>query len=618
MRGVWQGVARADAVVAVVFVLAAVTEAVVSDRATPGLLAFNATGALWLGSLAWRRRRPLVPLCVIAGAGCLGTTVTALLWPEAGDGAGVWIFALMLACYSMGSNATGRVVLLGVLLPLVVAVDADLTTRTGWDQVSGILFVTTFAGLLPTAVGRLVRVRNERLQLLRDQHERIVGAQRAQQESAVLSERLRTAERLQPTLLEGLQRLAASAEAAGDPGRIEASARELLTRTREEVVALTTPPEEHPVPEVPPVDHVRRLRASAQPWAVLFAGAVVAGLSVESVEVLAPAAPGWLVVPASMLVGAPLALAWWRPLTAVGLAWVGAAAYSHLVAPLDGTLSETTLAFAAAFAVAALSRRRVAIVGLAICWLGQLVGVGTTDPLGEAVLLLLSWLGGLAVNEVSRLVEQAHANNDLLDRQQAALAVRAVVEERLRLSREIHDAIGHSLTVVALQAGAARRLAASDPGRAREVMRTVAAAAGSGIAALALDDVRADIAGLVERVRAAGLTIDADLTAADSLDPAHQVVAFRIVQEGLTNVLRHAPGSLTTVTVRQGDDGVEVAVTNSAGSSAGTGPGTGRGLAGIRERIAALAGQVAWGPLGDGGFEVRAFLPTSATSVATP
>jgi signal transduction histidine kinase len=597
--------------VATGFVLAGVGEAVARYHATPGLLAFDATGALWLGSLAVRRRRPLVPMCVIATACVFGITLTALFWPKAGDGAGVWIIAMMLASYSLGAHSSGRLVVLGVLLPLAVVSVADSTARSGWDRVNGMLFVTALVGLLPTAVGRLVRVRNERLQTLLDQHKRIVAAQRAQQDAAVMAERLRMSERLQPTLLEGLQALAASAESAGDPGKIEESARILLTRTREEVVALTAPIQESPVAEVPPKDHMLALRAAAQPWTVIAAGAVGAGLFVESSQVLDLTAPGWLVLPAGLAVGAPLALVWWRPVTAVVLAWLAAAAYSRVVAPLDGTLSETAFALAAAFAVATLSRRRTAIAGLLVCWLGQVAGVGTDDPLGEALLLLVCWLGGLAVHDVSRLIEQTRANNELLDRQEATSAARAVVEERLRLSRELHDALGHSLTVVALQAGAARRFADTDPGRAREVMRTVATAARSGVAALAMDGTSAHIAGLVERVRAAGMAVDSDLVDEVLLDPEQRVIAFRVIQEGLTNVLRHAPGSRAAVAVRRSAHGVEIVVANSAPTGAGSGQGTGRGLVGIRERVTASAGQAAWQSREDGGFEVRAFLPCS-------
>ena len=141
-------------------------------------------------------------------------------------------------------------------------------------------------------------------------------------------------------------------------------------------MALTAPVEERPVVDVPVADHVRALREAAQPWAVLAAGAVALGLLVETREILDPSASGW-VVPASMAVGAPLVLAWWRPVPALALAWVATAAYSRLLTPLDGALSETAFAVAAAFTVATLSGRRMAVVGLVMCWFGQLVGVGT-------------------------------------------------------------------------------------------------------------------------------------------------------------------------------------------------------------------------------------------------
>jgi signal transduction histidine kinase len=164
---------------------------------------------------------------------------------------------------------------------------------------------------------------------------------------------------------------------------------------------------------------------------------------------------------------------------------------------------------------------------------------------------------------------------------------------------------------VALQAGAARRFADTDPGRAREVMRTVATAARSGVAALAMDGTSAHIAGLVERVRAAGMAVDSDLVDEVLLDPEQRVIAFRVIQEGLTNVLRHAPGSRAAVAVRRSAHGVEIVVANSAPTGAGSGQGTGRGLVGIRERVTARAGQAAWQSREDGGFEVRAFLPCS-------
>ncbi len=610
-----RGVTRVDAAVATCFIVAAMVEAVLEELARPGLVAFDVLGALGLASLVVRRTRPVVTLGVITVSGVVGTTCTALFWPDAPDSGGVWILALLLATYSLGAHGAARSLALGAVLPLVVVSSADVTTRSGWDRISGILFVTVFVGLLPTAVGRLVRVRRTRLVVLHEQHDRIVWSQHAQQESAVLAERLRATERLQPTLVEGLRDLAGAAEAGVPPGEVEASARALLGRTREEVVALTAPLATSATEDVPDLDHLSSLRVAAQRWAVLGAGAVVVGLSVEAASTLSLRAPEWVVVPAALAVGIPMAMTWWRPLPAVALAWVAAAAYSRSVAPLGDSLSGTAITMSLAFAVAALSSRRAAAVGLMVCLLGHVAGVGTSDPFGDGLLLTLSWLGGVAVNEVSRLVEQARTNNELLAREQATAAGRAVLDERLRIAREIHDAIGHSLTVVALQAGAARRLADHDAAQSRQVMLTVAEVAAEGAAVLT-SETSVDVTALVERVRATGTVIDLELAEEAWVDPEQRLIAYRVVQEGLTNALRHAPRSRVRVVVRRERDGVLVAVANSVPEQSGAGAGTSRGLAGLRERVLACAGEVAWGPGADGGFELRAWLPPTRVAAS--
>src|SRR5262249_22808761 len=99
--------------------------------------------------------------------------------------------------------------------------------------------------------------------------------------------------------------------------------------------------------------------------------------------------------------------------------------------------------------------------------------------------------------------------------------------------------------------------------------------------------------------------------------PDRRTVVHRLVQEALTNVLRHAPGATASVSVRRAGDDVLVTIANSAPEHPGSGPGTGRGLAGIRERVTDHAGGVDWGPQPDGGFEICAVLP-AALEGATP
>jgi signal transduction histidine kinase len=615
MLGRVRGVRRVDAVVAAVFVAASVAEAVVLHRTTPGLLALNASGSLWLAALAVRRRHPPLSLVIVCGAAVLGIELGQRWWPGASDSGGVWLFAIMLASYSLGAHARGRVLLLGILLPLAVGLAADVPTRVGWPLVSGVVFVAGFTGLVPMAMGRLVRSRHDRIQSLEKQRDTILRGQRAEQESVVLMERLSTTERLQPTLVEGLRELAEMAETGARADDVEATARLLLERTRTEVLSLTAPVDPAPIARVPHVDHVAVARVAAQPWAAVCACAIAAGLTAESTQVLLTGTE-WPAIVLSVLVGLAAATTWWRPVLAAAAGLGLVTVFSRLVVPLDGSLSETALVLALAFTVAALSHRRAAVVGLLVCWVGQLVGVGTQDPLGEALAVAMCWAGGLALNEVSRLLEQGRVNNELIAAQQAEVLRHAVVEERLRFAREVHDAIGSSLTAIVLQAGGARRLATTSPDRAREVMRDVAAAAHDGVEALQPAGSVADVRRLVERARAAGLSVDADVAGLTELSSDVQLLVHRVVQEALTNVLRHAAGSRATLRVRVDAGSVDVRVTNTAGTRAPEVTGTGRGLAGMRERIAARAGRVSWSALSDGGFEVRARVPLAAVSEA--
>lgn len=605
------GVTRADLVVAGAFVLAAVAESLAVRRHPVGLLVFTASAAPLLAVLAVRRTHPVTAVAVIAAAGAVGTAGQALWWPQAPDDGGVWMFALLFAAYSLGTHARGRRLVLGGALPLVVVLVADLPTLRGWPLVSGVVFVTAFVGVLPTVVGRMVAARRERLGRLLEQREQLAAEQRARQEAAVLAERLRTAERLQPSLLTGLRDLAEQAERDADPATIERRARQLLARTREEVVALSAPVD---VPEplaAPPVDYLRTLRGQAQRWTVLAAGLLGAGLVVEQAGTHALAGSAGMAVVAALAVALPLAFVWWRPLAATLLLWAGLTWFSRGVGPLDGTLSGSALALVAAFAVAALSGRRGALLGLGACWVGQLVGVGAADPFGVAVILLVCWLGGLAVNEASRLVELGRATTLLLTGQEVVARERAVVEERLRMARDLHDQIGHSLTVAAIQAGAARRLAPTQPQRAADVMTTIAAAAREGLCALG-GEPPADLPALLQRTRAAGLDVRArptELAATARLDPQTRALTQRVVQEALTNVLRHAPGARADVSLHDDGSTLTIVVRNTAPTRAGRLPAGGRGLTGLRERLGSCSGEIRWAACPDGGFSVQAVLP---------
>ncbi|PSK97217.1 signal transduction histidine kinase [Haloactinopolyspora alba] len=221
----------------------------------------------------------------------------------------------------------------------------------------------------------------------------------------------------------------------------------------------------------------------------------------------------------------------------------------------------------------------------------------------------------------------------------AAQARRAVSEERLRMAQELHDSVGHGLAVIAMQSGVALHVLDRNPDRAREALEAI-----RDTSTESLNDLRAELdalrtpegeqaprrpapglgdAGvLLERVRAGGVDVDADLddVQAGELSPAADVALYRILQEALTNVLRHSGATRARVRVHRDGDVVVLEVRdNGRGTAAGTGSGrhvpTGSGIPGMRARAEELGGSVSAGQQPDGGFAVRASLPVSAASV---
>jgi signal transduction histidine kinase len=152
----------------------------------------------------------------------------------------------------------------------------------------------------------------------------------------------------------------------------------------------------------------------------------------------------------------------------------------------------------------------------------------------------------------------------------------------------------------------------TEPVRAHEALSTIAKAANDGLSAMR-GDVVTDLGALLRRTRAAGLEITADIGDLDLpglLGAEERALVCRIVQEALTNVLRHAPGAGAVVRVRREDVGVTVEVDNTAPGLPGGGTGSRLGLIGLRDLVAARSGQLRWGPRDDGGFRVWASIPS--------
>ena len=213
-----------------------------------------------------------------------------------------------------------------------------------------------------------------------------------------------------------------------------------------------------------------------------------------------------------------------------------------------------------------------------------------------------------------------------LERERAAEARRAIAEERTRIARELHDVVAHRVSLMTVQAGAAKTVAADDPESASQAMHEVEKAGRQ-----ALDELRhllgvlrpdaesetlgpqsglADVPRLVDQFRAAGLEVELAMDAARGDLPARvDLSAYRIVQEALTNVLRHAgPGTRAEVRLTAGAGDVAIEVLDN-GRGATIAPGSGHGIVGMRERALLLGGSLDAGPRPGGGFQVVARLP---------
>ncbi|TDD36254.1 sensor histidine kinase [Nonomuraea terrae] len=256
---------------------------------------------------------------------------------------------------------------------------------------------------------------------------------------------------------------------------------------------------------------------------------------------------------------------------------------------------------------------------------------GWNEHLVVAVLLAAVWGAGRSLRLRRAYMEELKDRAARLERAHAADTRAARAEERSRIARELHDVVAHHVSVMTVQAAAARRVLAADPELAREAltaiehtgrlamteMRSIVgvlrtdAAAGTRAELGPQPGVR-DLSALVEQMREAGLPARLVTEGEPRPLPAGvDLAAYRLVQEGLTNSLRHAgAGAKAVVTLRYGPRELDVAVADDgAGVAAQPSSPPGHGLVGIRERVALYGGILNIGPLAGGGFEVRARFP---------
>jgi signal transduction histidine kinase len=210
-----------------------------------------------------------------------------------------------------------------------------------------------------------------------------------------------------------------------------------------------------------------------------------------------------------------------------------------------------------------------------------------------------------------------------LEREKQLATRRAVEEERARIARELHDVITHNVSVMLVQAGAARKVLRRAPDDATSALLSVESAgraamaelrqamgllAPDGEAQLAPQPGLGELERLVALMRETGMRVSVSTTGEPrDLSPGKDLAAYRVVQESLTNAAKHAAGSITRVRLDYGPHDLAVEVANNAGQATpAAAEGNGRGLIGLRERLAACGGEILTGPRLDGGFRVRA------------
>ena len=370
-------------------------------------------------------------------------------------------------------------------------------------------------------------------------------------------------------------------------------------------------------------------------WQALDA-ALAALLTVGAVAEVTVA--GYGPVPAVFAAMVTVALNWRRtyPLAVIV---VGASAWTVPVllglVPSEAALTPLVALLIAVYSVARHAPTRRAVTGAVVALAASLAAdlrmahPGVSDFGFTAILISWPWFAGYALRSHA-LANSALADRaELLEAERDAKALAAVAAERGRLARELHDIIAHCVSVMVVQAGAAEEVIDRQPDRAREALRAVADSGRAALAdlrtllgllrdselppALAPQPGISDLETLAAQVRAAGLPVHLRIEGEPcALPPGIDLAVFRIVQEGLTNTLKHAGAAQVTVVVRYQPGSLHVSVTDDGqgtGGDCGQDGGAGHGLAGMRERVLLYGGELQAGQLPGRGYQIVARLP---------
>jgi signal transduction histidine kinase len=294
--------------------------------------------------------------------------------------------------------------------------------------------------------------------------------------------------------------------------------------------------------------------------------------------------------------------------------------------PLAGALAAGAVSF---YSLAAYAPDRRATAGLLAGIAGMWAGVLASDAVDVQSFVFSAGLIGLAPWLAGRATRARRLRSEALERERDQRARAAASEERQRIARELHDVVAHGVVLMVLQAQGARRILDHDRDRAREALEAIEETGQTALAEIRrslgiLRDDRApaelapqrsldDLGALVDEMREVGLQVDLRVRGPrrelrDGVDRS----AYRIVQEALTNTIKHAGLVPTHVTVSYEPDSLVLEVADEGGGATGDGAGAGQGLAGMRERVRLHGGELDAHPVAGRGFVVRARIPVAA------
>ncbi|MGR8011979.1 sensor histidine kinase [Streptomyces hypolithicus] len=293
------------------------------------------------------------------------------------------------------------------------------------------------------------------------------------------------------------------------------------------------------------------------------------------------------------------------------------------------------------FSAVVAGHRRAAWAAVGMLWAGHVLishwlyrwlppGADEAAPWGQE-LVVAAWVAAILAGSELVRVRREQWVRERVERQ--AAEKRRADEERLRIARELHDVLAHSISVINVQAGVGLALLDSDPEQARSALTTIKAASKEALGEVrqVLDTLRTPgdaprspapgldrLPELVEQAAGAGLTVRIGTEGSRAtLAPGADLAAFRIVQEALTNVVRHSGSRTAQVTLRYAPGALRLLIDDEGPATGDGAGGSGNGLVGMRERAAALGGTIEAGPRPDGGFRVQATLPFPASPQET-